>query len=50
MARPKCRGQPGPKGPAAELIITIVEMKHRNPTFGCRRLAQQIVGLRRGWL
>ena len=36
------RRQPGPKGPAAELIAAIVKMKCRNPTFGCVRIAQQI--------
>ena len=36
------RGKPGPKGPAAELIAAIVEMKRRNPGFGCVRIAQQI--------
>ena len=39
---PKRRGKPGPKGPAPELIAAIVEMKRRNPRFGCRRIAQQI--------
>ncbi len=39
---PKRRGKPGPKGPAPELIAVIVEMKRRNPRFGCRRIAQQI--------
>ena len=36
-----CR-RPGPKGPSAQLIATIVEMKRRNPRFGCVRIAQQI--------
>jgi hypothetical protein len=36
------RGKPGTKGPAAELIAAIVEMKSRNPKFGCARIAQQI--------
>ncbi len=36
------RGKPGPKGPSGELIKAIVEMKQRNPRFGCRRIAQQI--------
>ncbi len=39
---PKRRGKPGPKGPSPELITAIVEMKQRNPRFGCRRIAQQI--------
>jgi transposase InsO family protein len=37
-----CRGKPGPKGPSQELIQAIVELKQRNPRFGCRRIAQQI--------
>ena len=36
-----CR-KPGPKGPSAELIAVIVEMKGRNPRFGYVRIAQQI--------
>jgi putative transposase len=36
------RRKPGPKSPSAQLIATIVEMKHRNPKFGCVRIAQQI--------
>ncbi len=39
---PKRRGKPGPQGPAPALIAVIVEMKRRNPRFGCRRIAQQI--------
>ncbi len=39
---PNRRGKPGPKGPSPELITAIVEMKRRNPRFGCRRIAQQI--------
>src|SRR6516162_9255806 len=38
----KRRGRPGPKGPAQELIDAVVEMKRRNPTWGCPRIAQQI--------
>ncbi len=34
--------KPGPKGPSKELIATIINMKRRNPTFGCPRIAQQI--------
>ena len=37
---PRQHRKPGPKGPARELITAIVEMKHRNPRFGCRRIAQ----------
>lgn len=36
-----CR-KPGPKGPSAAIIATIVEMKSRNPRFGCVRIAQQL--------
>ncbi|WP_129782470.1 DDE-type integrase/transposase/recombinase [Peristeroidobacter soli] len=39
---PRRRRKPGPKGPSSELIAAIVEMKRRNPCFGCRRIAQQI--------
>lgn len=39
---PKRRGKPGPKGPPAELVAAIVDMKRRNPRFGCRRIAQQL--------
>ena len=31
-----------PKGPSAELIAAIVELKRRNPKFGCVKIAQQI--------
>ena len=34
--------KPGPKGPSLSLISAIVDMKHRNPKFGCMRIAQQI--------
>jgi putative transposase len=34
--------KPGPKGPSAELIAAIIEIKQRNPKFGCVRIAQQI--------
>ena len=36
------RRKPGPKGPPAALIAAIVELKRRNPRFGCVRIAQQI--------
>ena len=38
----RTRAKPGPKGPSPEYIRTIVEMKRRNPRFGCSRIAQQI--------
>src|SRR6516164_9920041 len=34
--------RPGPKGPRKELIDAVVEMKRRNPTWGCKRIAQQM--------
>ena len=34
--------RPGPKGPSKEVINAIVEMKQRNPRYGCPRIAQQI--------
>ena len=39
---PKRGHQPGPKGPSKELIDAVVEMKRRNPNWGCPRIAQQI--------
>ncbi|OGA43750.1 MAG: hypothetical protein A3G24_27655 [Betaproteobacteria bacterium RIFCSPLOWO2_12_FULL_62_13] len=36
------RRKPGPKGPSTELKAAIVELKRRNPEFGCVRIAQQI--------
>jgi len=35
--------KPGPKGPSQEVIAAVVGMKQRNPTWGCPRIAQQIV-------
>src|SRR5215470_11889110 len=39
---PKQRTKPGPKGPTADLIGAVVEMKKRNPTWGCPQIADQI--------
>jgi hypothetical protein len=36
------RGRPGPKGPSAELIAAVLEMKRRNPRFDCPRIALEI--------
>ena len=36
------RRRPGPKGPSPELIAAIIEIKRRNPRFGCVHIAQQI--------
>ena len=36
------RRRTGPKGPSKELVNAIVEIKRRNPTWGCPRIAQQI--------
>src|ERR1700693_774647 len=38
----KRKGKPGPKGPSKELIDAVVQMKQRNPTWGCPRIAEQI--------
>src|SRR6266851_5357937 len=38
----KRKGKPGPKGPSKELIDAVVQMKQRNPTWGCPRIAQQM--------
>src|SRR2546425_4453373 len=40
--RSRSHRKPGPAGPSSELIAAIVEMKRRNPKFGCVRIAQQI--------
>lgn len=36
------RGRPGPRGPTKEVIAAVIEMKRRNPRFGCRKIAEQI--------
>src|SRR3989441_4935999 len=39
---PKSRGKPGPKGPDQNLIRAVVDMKQRNSTWGCPRIAEQM--------
>jgi len=39
------RGKRGPKGPTRELFLAIVEMKRRNPRYGCPKIAEQITKL-----
>src|SRR6059036_2599178 len=39
---PKRVRRPGPKGPTKELIDAVVEIKRRNRTWGCKRIAQQL--------
>ena len=34
--------KPGPKGPTHGIIAAVVDMKQRNPFWGCPRIAQQI--------
>ena len=34
------RRRPGPRGPRRELIDAVVQMKQRNSTWGCPRIAQ----------
>ncbi len=36
---PRTRSKPGPKGPSEQLIHAIIELKRRNPDFGCPRIA-----------
>jgi hypothetical protein len=36
----KVSTKPGPKGPTQEVIAAVVDMKRRNPTWGCPRIAQ----------
>jgi hypothetical protein len=38
----QCPKTPGPKGPSEALIEAIVELKSRNPRFGCPRIARII--------
>ena len=39
---PKRRRKPGPIGPSQDLINAVVDMKRRNPSWGCPRMAQQL--------
>jgi transposase InsO family protein len=39
---PNRRRKPGPKAASLDLIHAVVEMKQRNPNWGCPRFAQQI--------
>jgi hypothetical protein len=34
--------KPGPKGPTQDVIVAVIDMRRRNPTCGCPRIAQQI--------
>jgi putative transposase len=36
------RRRAGPGGPPKALVAAVVEMKRRNPRFGCRKIAEQI--------
>ena len=36
------QAKPGPKGPGQDVVAAVVDMKQRNPTWGCPRIAQQI--------
>ena len=38
----RCPKKPGPKGPSEALIRAIVDLKSRNPRFGCPRIARII--------
>jgi hypothetical protein len=39
---PNHNRKPGPKGPSAELVHAVVEMKQRSSRWGCSRIAEQI--------
>jgi putative transposase len=39
---PKQKRKPGPKGPSAELIRAVIDMKERNPSWGSPQIADQI--------
>jgi len=39
---PKRHGKPGPKGPSPELVAAIIDTKRLNPSWACRRIAQQL--------
>jgi putative transposase len=39
---PEHRAKPGPTGPNPDLIRAVVDMKQRNPSWGCPRIAEQI--------
>jgi len=39
---PSRQRMPGPRGPSLELLHAVVEMKQRNPNWGCPRIAQQM--------
>lgn len=34
-----CKNKPGPKGPRDELVKLVLEIKKRNPSYGCPRIA-----------
>ena len=38
--------RPGPKGPSQDVIAAVVDMKQRNPSWGCPRIAHQIARVR----
>tara|TARA_R110002124_G_scaffold26616_2_gene95769 strand:- start:170 stop:544 length:375 start_codon:yes stop_codon:yes gene_type:complete len=42
LLSPRGRRKPGPRGPSREVIDAIIELKRRNPRYGCPRIAQQI--------
>jgi putative transposase len=42
---PKRRAKPGPKGPTQDLIHAVVEMKLRNPDWGCQDVVRRILAI-----
>ena len=39
---PRQKTKPGPKGPTADLIRAVIEMKRRNTSWRCPKIAEQI--------
>src|SRR5262245_60797868 len=39
---PTGRKKPGPQGPSRDVVPAVLDMKRRNPSWGCPRIAQQI--------
>ncbi len=42
LCSPGKRHRPGPKGPSKQLVGAIIEMKRRDPRFGCRKIAEHL--------
>lgn len=42
FSAPVTRRKPGPTGPSRDIIEAVVTIKHRNPRFGCPRIAAMV--------